>query len=154
MADFHLAQLNVARALYPLDDPRLADFMNNLDAVNAMAEAAPGFVWRLVGAGNNATDLHMPDDPSMLVNMSVWTDVESLFDFVYKTSHSKIMARRREWFERPTGAFQVLWWIPAGHIPTLREAGARLARLDRDGPTPRAFSFKQRFPAPETVTAP
>lgn len=153
MTGFQIAQLNIATPRYPVDDPRMAEFMDNLDAVNAMAEAAPGFVWRLVGDGNNATDLAWPARPEMLVNMSVWTDVESLFHFVYKTAHTKFMRQRLEWFERPEGAFQALWWVPAGHQPSLAEAVDRLASLERDGPTAHAFSFKQRFPAPRQVPA-
>src|SRR5688572_21266303 len=98
----HLAQINVAHALYPTDDPRMREFMDNLDRVNAVAEATPGFVWRLVGASGNATDLRPTDDPTLLINMSVWTGVEALFEFVYRTDHTPFLVRRREWFRRPT----------------------------------------------------
>ena len=154
MTAHHLAQLNIATPLYPLDDPRMAGFTDNLDAINALAEAAPGFVWRLVGDGNDATDILWPSDTGMLVNMSVWTDADALFDFVYKTAHTKVMAGRRAWFERTTGAFQVLWWVPVGHTPTLAEAADRLAALDRDGPSPAAFTLKQRYPAPQPAPVP
>jgi hypothetical protein len=144
----HLAQLNVARALAPLDSPLLADFMAALDDVNAIAEASPGFVWRLKGEGDNATDIRLDDDPLLLVNMSLWQTVEALFDFVYRSGHNAVMMRRREWFERPGEAHQVLWWIPAGQLPTLAEGMARLARLRADGPSAEAFTFKQHYPAP------
>lgn len=144
---WHLVQLNVARPLAPLASPQLTDFMNQLDAINALAEASPGFVWRLVGSGGNATDVIVADDPSLLVNMSVWTSVELLFDFVYKTAHTKVMARRREWFEK-LELFQVLYWISEGQLPSVAEALARLEMLRAAGPSPEAFTFKQRFPAP------
>src|SRR5262249_12286137 len=145
---WQLAQLNVARPLAPVDSPRLADFMAQLDEINALAEASPGFVWRLVGSGGNATDLHPDDDPTMLVNMSVWATAEQLFDFVYRTAHTKVMVRRREWFEKME-AFQVLFWVPTGHQPTVAEAMDKLAHLRAHGPSPAAFTFKQRYPAPD-----
>jgi Domain of unknown function (DUF3291) len=150
---WHLAQLNVGRALAPLDTPQLADFMAALDPVNAIADQSPGFVWRLVGSGGNATDVKVDDQPGLLVNMSVWTSAEALFDFVYKSAHTQIMARRREFFHK-LEVFQVLWWIPAGHIPTVTEAITRLDHLRAHGPTPEAFTFKQRFPPPGTAGGP
>ena len=100
----HIAQMNVGTVLYETDDPRMADFMNNLDRVNALAEASPGFVWRLTGEGNNATDIRPADDPLFLVNMSVWASVAALFDFVYRSDHRGFMVRRREWFAEARGA--------------------------------------------------
>lgn len=149
----HLAQLNIGRVLAPLDSPQLADFVNQLDEINALAEAASGFVWRLVGETNNATDVRVEDDPTLLFNMSVWISAEALFEFVYKSAHTKVMARRREWFEK-IEVFQVLFWIPIGHVPTLQEARARLELLRVHGPSPAAFTFKQRFPAPGQLGAP
>ena len=146
-ASWQLAQLNVARALAPLESPQLADFVAQLTEINTLAEASPGFVWRLTGDSGNATDIRTDDDPSLLVNMSVWTSPEALFEFVYKTAHTKVMARRREWFEK-IETYQVLFWIPAGHRPAVPEAMARLARLRDHGPSPEAFTFKQRYPAP------
>jgi len=145
---WHLAQLNVARALAPLEDPLLVDFVAALDGVNALAEGSPGFVWRLKGEDGNATSIRINDDPRMIVNMSVWESVEALFDFAYRSDHTRIMTRRREWFEKPSGAYMVLWWVPSGHRPRIEEAMARLECLDREGPTARAFTFKTRFPAP------
>ncbi len=148
MTGHHLAQFNIARAIAPLDDPVLADFMARLDEINALAEESPGFVWRLESDSGNATDIRAYDDPRMLINMSVWDSLNSLFDYVYMSGHSKVMARRREWFERFDGPYVVLWWVPAGHRPTLQEAQDRLAHLERHGPSAQAFTFKQRFPAP------
>ena len=150
---WQLAQLNVGRPLAPVDSPRLADFVAQLDEINALAEVSPGFVWRLVGDGGNATDLRTDHDPSLLVNMSVWASAEQLFDFVYRTAHTRVMARRREWFEK-IEVFQVLWWVPAGHQPTVGEAMDRLAHLRAHGPSPTAFTFKQRFPAPDVAGDP
>ena len=153
MSAYHLAQFNLARAVAPLDDPKLAPFMARLDEINALAEASPGFVWRLQSDSGNATDIRAFDDPNMLVNMSVWTSAEALFDYVYRSGHAKVMARRGEWFERMSGPYTVLWWIPAGHHPTVEEANERLDHLNRHGPTPEAFTFKQRFPAPQLAGA-
>lgn len=150
---WHLAQLNIGRPLAPLDSPQLADFMNQLGEINALADAAPGFVWRLVGDSNNATDVRVDRYPGLIFNMSVWTSAEPLFDFVYRTAHTKVMARRREWFEK-IEVFQVLFWIPVGHTPTLDEAMARLEILRTRGPSPDAFTFKQRFPAPGELGGP
>ena len=151
---WHLAQLNVGRTVAPTSSPQLADFMSQLDEINALADASPGFVWRLVGDNGNATDLRPDDDPTLLVNMSVWTSAEALFEYVYKSMHTKVMARRREWFVKPTEHFQVLWWVPAGHRPTIAEAMERLQRLKDRGPGPDAFTFKQRYPAPGELGGP
>ena len=148
MNAWHIAQLNVARAVAPPGSPELADFMAALDRINALAESSPGFVWRLQSASGNATDILVSDDPQSLINMSVWSSIESLFAFVYRSGHAELMKRRREWFEKPAEAYQALWWIPAGHIPSIEEALQRLADLRRDGPTPRVFTFSQRYPPP------
>jgi hypothetical protein len=146
---WHLAQINIGRMLGPRGDPVVQGFYDALDDVNALADASPGFVWRLVGEeGANATDIQATADPLLLINMSVWIDAESLFDFVYRTAHTPVMAQRRNWFERFDGAFMALWWIPAGTIPTVNDGLSRLWHLDRFGPTPHAFTFKLRFPAP------
>jgi hypothetical protein len=150
---WHLAQLNVAYSVAPMDSPTLADFVAQLDEINALAESSPGFVWRMVGAGNNATDVRTEDDPDLLLNMSVWHSAEHLFDFVYRTAHTKVMARRREWFQKME-TYLVLWWVPAGHIPTVDEAMARLRLLRQHGPSPEAFTFKQRYPAPGELGGP
>jgi uncharacterized protein DUF3291 len=155
MADtWHLAQINVGKMVAPQGDPVVQPFFDALDAVNALAEASPGFVWRLVGEGNSATDIHATVDPLLLLNMSVWTDADSLFAFVYRSSHTPVMAQRRNWFARFDGSHQALWWIPAGTIPTINDGLSRLWHLDRFGPTPHAFTFKARFPAPGLAAPP
>jgi heme-degrading monooxygenase HmoA len=151
VTDWHIAQMNVATALYPLEDPRIADFIAALDEVNALAEHSPGFVWRLKSEQGNATDIKVTDDPKMIVNLTVWASVQTLFDFVYKSSHRLVMARRREWFERPVRAYQVMWWIAAGSVPSVEDGLARLAHLDAEGPGPHAFTFKQKFPPPDVA---
>ena len=139
-----LAQVNVARPLGPLDSPVMAEFVANLDRVNALAEASPGFLWRLQASNGNATSLRaMGED--LIVNMSVWRDVASLSDFVHKSGHVEYLKRRREWFERIVEAYSVLWWVPAGRRPTLVDAANRLALLRSRGPTPEAFTFRQVF---------
>ena len=152
MSGYQLAQLNVAWAKADMDDPLMADFMANLDRINALAERTPGFVWRLQSDSGNATDIQVTDDPRFIVNLTVWQDADSLFDFVYKSAHTPIMARRREWFEKRSEAIQVLWWVPAGHRPSVREALARLGRLNKEGPTEKAFTFKRRFPPPDAAS--
>jgi len=137
----------------PLDDPLLADFMAQLDAVNALAERTPGFVWRLKSDSGNATDIRAFDDPLMIVNMSVWESPDALFAFTYKTAHTKVMNRRKEWFESLPGPHMVLWWVPAGTRPTVEEAKQRLDYLAIHGPTAAAFTFKVRFPAPADLAA-
>jgi|SRR5579872_1417173 len=154
MNAWHIAQLNVGRTLAPPDSPQIADFMAALDAINALADTSAGFVWRLKSDSGNATDILVSSDPNFLVNMSVWDSIEALFDFVYRTAHTAVMARRREWFEKPSQAFLVLWWIPAGHVPSIEEALARLEHLRREGPSAHAFTFKQRYPHPGMGGAP
>ena len=148
MSNYQLAQLNIATLKAPLDSPELKDFVDNLDRINALAETSAGFVWRLVGDGNDATSLR-PFGDDIIVNMSVWRDVEALKDFAYRSGHVEIMRRRREWFTRMVEAYMVLWWVPAGHEPTLAEAAARLELLRRQGPTPGAFNFGEAYPAPD-----
>ncbi len=146
--DYHLAQLNIAKFRLPIEHPTNVDFVNNLDRVNATAESQPGFIWRLVGEGNSATDIRAYDDPEVIPNLSVWADVDSLMAFVYRNEeHRKIMHRRREWFEK-LEFHLVLWWVKAGHEPTLDEAKQRLEMLSKLGSTERAFTFARLFPAP------
>lgn len=149
MARFEIAQLNVGRAVAPLDDAVMADFMNWLDEINALAERSPGFVWRLKGDNGNNTSLKVSDDPLFIVNMSVWSSIEAVDDFTYRSDHKTVFKRRSEWFERMDRPTMVLWWLPAGTIPPVDEALARLDLLVRLGPTPEAFSFRERFPPPE-----
>lgn len=148
---FQLAQLNIARLAAPLDSAQLADFVAGLEPVNAAAEAAPGFVWRLKDdAADNATSFSIYDDPMIIVNLSVWADHQSLWDFVYDDDHRRILRRRREFFERMAEAYAVLWWVEAGRRPTVAEARERLDHLRANGPTEYAFGFKDpHFTAPD-----
>jgi len=153
MTYHYLAQINIGRLRAPMDAPQTAGFAQNLDRINALAESQPGFVWRLTGEGNNATDLTFFDDPMILVNLSVWTDVEALAAFVYRSGHREVMRRRAEWFHKME-VFMGLWWVAAGHIPTPQEGIARLEILRRLGPSAEAFTFRQPFPPPGASLAP
>ena len=141
----HLAQLNVGRLRAPMDDPLIDDFRTNLDPINALAEASPGFVWRLQSESGNATDIKPFGDDLEIVNLTVWESVDALADYVYRSGHVAFLRRRREFFEAPTQPIQCLWWIPEGSIPTVDEALERLEHLRSHGPTPTAFTFRQRF---------
>jgi hypothetical protein len=146
---WHLAQVNVARFIKPVDDPANADFVSALDRVNYLADQAPGFVWRLTGGGNDATDIKVfPNDPNVAVNMSVWESIDALAAFVYRDmGHRSVMRRRREWFEEMK-VYMALWWVPAGTLPTIQDARDRLALIERLGPTADAFTFRQPFAPP------
>ncbi|MFK7954539.1 MAG: DUF3291 domain-containing protein [Lysobacterales bacterium] len=149
MANYELAQLNMALMAAPLESPELEGFVANLDRINTVAERSPGFVWRLQTEEGDATDIR-PFGDEYLVNLSVWTDVDSLFNYVYKTAHVEIMRRRKEWFNPMRQAHTVLWWVQAGHRPTVEEAKAKLETLQTNGPSSEAFTFKQPFPQPAT----
>lgn len=151
MSAYELAQLNIAIMKEPLDSPLMADFVANLDRINALADNAPGFVWRLQEDGD-ATALR-PFGEDTIINMSVWNDIASLNHYTYKTAHTEIMRRKNEWFTRMREASYVLWWVPKGHIPSMEEAADRLKLLQSKGPTPQAFSFKQQFPPPDTLAS-
>jgi hypothetical protein len=165
---YHLAELNIGRPVGTVDGPELADFVARLPEINALAERSPGFVWRLTADGtDDATALRLPGgaqpEPGsgggehphrppggedVMVNMSVWESVEALREYTYRTAHLEPLRRRREWFLPMQTNHLVLWWVPAGHRPTLEEARARLDRLDRYGPGPEAFTLRQPYPAP------
>ncbi|MEQ9489175.1 MAG: DUF3291 domain-containing protein [Alphaproteobacteria bacterium] len=148
-ATHHLAQLNIGRTVDSLDSPALKDFVDNLDRINALADESPGFVWRLQTDEGNATDVTVDAaDPLLIVNLSVWESTEALFDFVYRSDHVGIMKRRRDFFQKWDGPFMVLWWVPAGHIPTTEEAMEKLACLRKHGPSPKAFTFRTPFTSP------
>ncbi len=145
MTTHHLAQLNIGHLRAPIDSPEIAEFKNALDAINALAESSPGFVWRLKDdVQNNATSLAFTDDPLLIPNLSVWESIDMLSDFVYRSAHTPFLRRRREWFEKME-IFMVLWWVPLGHIPTVPEALERLGQLKQHGAGPDAFTFRQRF---------
>jgi hypothetical protein len=152
--EYVVAQVNIGRLVAPLDSPQLADFVAGLDPVNAVADGAPGFVWRLQTEDGDATALRVFEqdaegaDGGILINMSVWETVEDLAAFVYGEAHLVVLRRRREWFERLKDIYAALWWVPRGHIPTITEAEDRVKYLRVHGPTPHAFTFKVHFPPP------
>jgi len=131
-----------------MSDPIMAGFVAQLDTINALADQAPGFVWRLQTESGNATTIRVFDDERIIVNLTTWESIDALFAFAFKSAHTQVMSHRKEWFDRMDAPYLALWWIPAGHIPTVGEAKARLEHLQLHGPTPYAFHFKTRFPAP------
>ncbi len=147
---WHLAQLNVGRLVAPLQSETLAGFVAALEPINALADEHPGFVWRLQTDAGDATSIRPTDDDLFLINMSVWSSLEALRAFVYTTAHVQVLRQRRAWFEQLATSHLVLWWVPAGHTPTVEEALARIERLRRDGPTPAAFTFRSPFD-PEAI---
>jgi len=153
MSAYELAQLNIGIIRGPMDSAVMAQFAANLERINALADAAPGFIWRLQTEDGDATAIRPFDNERLLVNMSVWRDLDSLARYVYHSGHLEVMRRRREWFERMSEAYLVLWWVPRGHRPLIEEAIGRLERLRRAGPGPEAFSFRQAFPAPDATAA-
>jgi hypothetical protein len=153
MPGYEIAQLNIGIIRGPMDSPVMDEFAANLQRINALAEASPGFVWRLQTEAGDATAIRPFKDENMLVNMSVWRDVESLNQYVYRSAHVDVMRRRKEWFERMREAFLVLWWVPPGHRPSIAEALAKHDVLRSNGPTPEAFTFRQAFPPPDSPPA-
>lgn len=147
-----LAQVNIAVAREPLDSPLLAEFMALLDPVNARADEAPGFVWRMQTDDGDATGVRgFGDDPLLIINLTVWEDLETMREFVYRDpQHLHVMRKRRDWFQR-LDLHTVLWWVPSGHRPSVTEAEDRLEHLRRHGPTSAAFTFRHHFDSPDTV---
>ncbi len=140
-----LAQINVARLQAPIDDPLVAEFVDALDAINALAERSPGFRWRFQTEDGNATAVRPYDDDLIIINITVWESIEALADYVYRSDHTAFLRRRREWFERVEDAAVALWWVEPGSRPTVTEGVARLEHLRQHGPTPHAFTFRHRF---------
>jgi heme-degrading monooxygenase HmoA len=147
MSSHHLAQINIGRLIAPLDDPRIADFVAQLAPVNALADRAPGFVWRLKSDAGNATDIPYSEDPFVIVNMSVWESVEALKAFTYDGEHRQVFRDRGKWFEKMRAPQYCLWWVPAGHVPTVAEGRERLEHYQKHGSTPYSFWFQKPFPA-------
>jgi len=145
---WHLAQYNIARLVAPLDRPQLADFVSNLDRINQVGDRSPGFVWRHQTAEGNSTAVRVRGDPMIIINFSVWKDANSLFEYTYRSDHAEVFRRRREWFDPHERYYLVLWWVAAGHEPTVEEAEERLNYLQEHGPTPHAFTLKDRFRSP------
>lgn len=138
----HLAELNIARLKYDFEDPRVAEFAENLDLVNGIAERSEGFVWRFVDDGGaNAIDIRMFDDPAVITNLSVWQSPEHLERYVWNTVHKRFYERRAEWFSLMEKQHFVMWWVDEGHQPSLDEAGARLDHLQAHGDTDFAFGW-------------
>ncbi len=147
MATHHIAQLNIARLAAPIESPALSEFVANLERINALADDAPGFVWRFISSlGESAVEARLFGDDH-IVNMSVWTDIDALHNYVYRSAHAEIMARRKEWFQHMREAYHVLWWVPEGQHPTLVQASRKLSTLREHGPSADAFTFKQPFSA-------
>ena len=141
MAAWQLAQINIGRTQAPLDDPSMADFMAMLGPVNEAADASPGFVWRLQDESGHATYIRVFDDPQMIINLSVWESLEALRTFTYRSQHTSVLARRKDWFERLDRPHLALWWTRAGSHPTAAEGLARLDHLHRHGSGAFAFTF-------------
>jgi hypothetical protein len=150
MTEFHLAQINIARMLAPIDDPLMADFVAQLPPINALAEESPGFVWRLQSEGGDATSIKVYEDDMVIINLTVWESLETLRQYVYKSAHSSVMRDRRRWFEKFDGPYYAMWWIPAGHLPDPLEGKERLEHLRKHGDSAHAFSFKNVFDVPGT----
>jgi hypothetical protein len=150
MAGYQLAQVNIGRFRAPINSPIMEGFRQQLDPINALADQTPGFVWRLQTEDGNATAIRPYEgDDLMAINMSVWESLEALQRFVYKSHHVETLRDRHQWFEPIEGPILALWWIPAGHIPTVADARERLQYLKDHGPTPQAFTFRTPFPAPD-----
>jgi hypothetical protein len=149
-----LAQINIGRLMAPVDDPRIAEFVAQLDEVNALAEQSAGFVWRLKSDSGNATDIAYSEDPIVIVNMSVWESIESLKAFTYGPRHLNVFRDRQKWFERMLLPHYCLWWVPDGHVPSVKEGRERLEHYQKYGATPQAFWFSQCFLAPQRETVP
>ena len=149
MSKYHLAQINIGRLLAPVDDPQIAEFVAQLDPINALADKAPGFVWRLQSAAGNATDIiYDPRDTTLLLNMSVWESLESLRNYVYRSQHAQVLRDRAKWFEKMDRPIYCLWWIPAGDIPSVAEGRERMEHYQKHGATPYSFWFSKHFPEP------
>ncbi|MDH7447161.1 DUF3291 domain-containing protein [Aquimarina sp. 2201CG14-23] len=146
-----LAQVNIAEMLAPINDPIMEDFVNNLDRINELAEQSQGFIWRLKGDEGNATAITVFDNLFLIINMSVWENIETLFDFVYKTAHSDILKRKKEWFHKMPRMHMAFWYVEDGHEPTPEEAKERLYYLQEHGETPYAFSFKSKFTIDDAI---
>ena len=134
-----------------MDGPVMAEFAANLDRINALAESSSGFVWRLQTEDGDATAIRPFENENMLVNMSIWSDLESLSNYVYRSAHVDVMRRRKAWFEHMRAAYLVLWWVPKGYRPSITEAIAKLEMLQATGPSPEAFTFRRPFAAPDAA---
>ncbi len=150
--DYYLAEMNIVRRLFPLDHPSMADLVNNINRINTLGDRSPGFIWRLQSEDGDATSFRIFDDDFLLVNLSVWTGIEPLYQYTYSSEHVEFFRRRREWFSKLDAPSVALWWIRAGELPTLQDGCEHLERLWRDGPTPQAFTFKQPYTVEAMLT--
>jgi heme-degrading monooxygenase HmoA len=148
--NWNLAELNIAKMMFEAEGSEMRDFNEALDPVNALADASPGFVWRLESNGDSPEDDLVFNEELWLVNLSVWESLEALTSFIRSDLHLSIMKRRQEWFESLADATMVLWWVPEGTLPSVAEAQKRLEALRNNGPSPYAFSFSESFPAPQS----
>lgn len=144
----NLAQLNIAKAKYPLDAPEIKEFVDNLEPINQLAERSEGFVWRLKDDSGDATSMSVFTDPNLIVNMSMWSSVDALKHFMFKTHHKDFLSRKKQWFDDMAEHNYVLWWVPVDHIPSIEEAEEKLLHLRQYGETVQAFTFKKTFKAP------
>jgi hypothetical protein len=146
---YHIAEINIAKMKgVDINDPIMKEFMENLDRVNEIAESSEGFVWRLKDESNNATNLNPYEDEQILINVSVWGSIEQLENFMYKTFHSDFLKRRKEWFLAYGTAHTAMWWVPAGHLPSLQEAVDKLEYLQKHGASLESFDFRNKFATP------
>ena len=141
---YHLAQVNIAKRLAPMDDPIMQDFVNNLDKINAIADKAEGFIWRLQDEDKQEAALVFQDD-TLIINMSVWASLEALFNYTYHSGHIEVFKRRKDWFSKMKLMHMAFWFVPIGYEPTFQDAKKRLDYLINHGDTPYAFSFKSKF---------
>ena len=153
MKRFQIAEVNIGRVRASLEDESMQGFVARLDEINALAEASPGFVWRLKSDVGPSSYLRPYDDERILVNMSVWESVEALKDYTYRTVHAELLRDRKNWFEKFEGVFLALWWVPEGHMPSVDEAKKRLEHLEAHGPSQFAFTFKTVMPPDESFLA-
>ncbi|MEP5340254.1 MAG: DUF3291 domain-containing protein [Algibacter sp.] len=150
MSKYHLAQVNIAKRLAPMDDPIMQDFVNNLDRMNALADNHEGFIWRLKDEDKDLA-AEVFQDNTLIINMSVWENIETLFDYTYKSDHIEIFKRKKEWFSKMKIMHMAFWYIPEGYEPTFQDAKDRLDYIDKHGDTPYAFGFKKKFSKEDTI---
>lgn len=149
MASFHLAQINITKAKAEMESPIMQGFVERLDEINQLAENSPGFIWRLQTEDDVATVIQAFDDPKLVVNMSVWKDLESLKNYVYKSAHIELIRDRSAWFNKMLEAQLVLWWIPEGAVPSVEDGKKKLEYLEQNGSSQLAFTFAKSYPQPK-----
>jgi len=149
MKKYQIAQINIAKAVADMDSEMMSGFVSRLDEINALADSADGFVWRLQTEDGDSTAIRVFDDPLLIINITVWDSIEALKSFVYRTAHVELIQHREAWFSKISSMHQTLWWIPEGHIPSIEESKGRLDYLNKHGPSSKAFNFGKPFPQPE-----